>query len=83
MWSAISLWAFNLAALLVYAVLAYRDVAAGGSVASWIIGVPLLYFAAILVLCASYFVIAWVWRARRPPNVRIGWRRTLRLLWRE
>ncbi len=83
MWSAISLWAFNLAALLVYAVLAYRDVAAGGSVASWIIGVPLLYFAAILVLCVSYFVIAWVWRARRPPNVRIGWRRTLRLLWRE
>ena len=83
MWSAISLWAFNLAALFVYAVFAYRDVTAGGSVMSWIAGVPLLYFGAILFLCASYFVIAWVWRARRPPNVRIGWRRTLRLLWRE
>jgi triacylglycerol esterase/lipase EstA (alpha/beta hydrolase family) len=83
MWSAVSLWAFNLAALLVYAAFAYRDVAAGGSVLRWIVGVPLLYFGAILFLCASYFAIAWIWRARRPPHVRIGWRRTLRLLWRE
>jgi triacylglycerol esterase/lipase EstA (alpha/beta hydrolase family) len=83
MWSAVSLWAFNLAAIAVYAVLAYRSVAAGGSLARWIVGVPLLYFGAILFLCASYFAIAWIWRARRPPNVRIGWRRTLRLLWRE
>jgi pimeloyl-ACP methyl ester carboxylesterase len=83
MWSAIALWAVNLAAIAVYAVLAHRDVAAGGSPLRWIVGVPLLYFGAILALCASYFVIAWIWRARRPPNVRIGWRRTLRLLWRE
>jgi triacylglycerol esterase/lipase EstA (alpha/beta hydrolase family) len=83
MWSAISLWAFNLAALVLYALLAHRAVAAGGSVAAWVVGVPLLYFGAILALCACYFVIAWVWRARRPPSVRIGWRRTLRLLWRE
>ena len=83
MWSAISLWAFNLAALAIYAVLAYRDVAAGGSLLRWIVGVPLLYLGAILFLCVSYFAIAWIWRARRPPHVRIGWRRTLRLLWRE
>ena len=83
MWPAVSLWAFNIAALAIYAALATRSVRAGSAVAPWIIGVPLLYFGAILFLCASYFAIAWIFRARRPVNVRIGWRRTLRLLWRE
>jgi triacylglycerol esterase/lipase EstA (alpha/beta hydrolase family) len=83
MWTAVSLWIFNLAALAVYAIVAARRIAAGSSPALWIFGLPLLYFGTILVLCASYFAIAWIWRARRPRNVRIGFRATLRLFWRE
>ena len=35
------------------------------------------------MLCASYFAIAWLWGSRGPSNVRLGWRRTLRLVWHE
>ncbi|HEX6138578.1 MAG TPA: alpha/beta fold hydrolase [Casimicrobiaceae bacterium] len=83
MWSAVTLWLVNLAALLFYAALAARGVAAGASLAPWLLGAPLLYFAVILFLCAVYFALAWIWRAPRPPGVRIGWRATLRLAWRE
>jgi len=83
MWTAVSLWIGTLAACGVYAALAARDVAAGGSATPWVAGAIVLYFAAILVLCASYFAIAWIWRARRPPGVRIGARGVIRLCWRE
>jgi pimeloyl-ACP methyl ester carboxylesterase len=83
MWTAVSLWVFNVAALALYVSIAARRIAAGGSSVPWIIGLPLLYFAAIFVLCAGYFAIAWIWRARRPRNVRLGLRATLRLGWRE
>ena len=45
--------------------------------------IPLAYFAVVLVLTAAYFALAWFFRARRPPEVRIGMRATLRLVWRE
>jgi predicted alpha/beta hydrolase family esterase len=83
MWTAVSLWVFNAAALALYVWIAAHRIAAGGSPVLWIIGVPLLYFGAIFVLCASYFAIAWIWRARRPRNVRLGLRATLRLWRRE
>ena len=83
MWPAVSLWVLNLGALALYAALAMRSVAAGSPITPWIAGAPLLYFGVVMVPCAIYFAIAWIWRARRPRNVRIGWRRTLRLLWRE
>lgn len=83
MWTAVSLWAFNLAALAVYAMIAAPRIAAGSAPASWLLGPLLLYFGAIFLLCASYFTIAWIWRARRPRSVRLGLRGTLRLCWRE
>ena len=83
MWPAATLWVLNLGGLALYATLAARSVAAGAPLMPWIIGAPLLYFALVMVPCAIYFAIAWFWRARRPRSVRIGWRRTLRLLWRE
>ena len=49
----------------------------------WLIGLVVIYFGIVLFLWAVYFVIAWFFRARRPPQVRIGVRATLRLLWRE
>ena len=49
----------------------------------WVVGVPLVYCAIVLFLCLTYFAIAWLWRARRPPEVQLSWRGTLRLVWRE
>src|SRR5690242_12698027 len=82
MWTAISLWLTTLAAGAVYGVLAVRSVEHGGSAGSWIGGAVALYFGAILFLCASYFAISWIWRARRPREVRLGLRATLKL-WRD
>jgi triacylglycerol esterase/lipase EstA (alpha/beta hydrolase family) len=83
MWTSISLWIITLAAAGAYATLAARNIAAGGPAAPWAAGALLLYFGAILLLCASYFAISWVWRARRPAQVRLGVHGTLRLWWRE
>jgi triacylglycerol lipase len=83
MWTAVTLWLAAIAGASVYAIVAYRSIAAGDSALPWIGGVFLLYFAIVLFLCTVYFTIAWLWRARRPREVRIGWRSTLRLVWRE
>ena len=83
MWTAITLWFINLGALALYVVVAQRAIARGGAVSPWIVGAPLIYFGLVLFLCAVYFGVAWFWRARRPLEVRIGARATLRLVWRE
>ena len=83
MWTAISLWIATVAALAVYGAFAAHDFARGGSATLWVLGAFALYFGAILLLCASYFTITWLWRARRPPAVRLGVRGTLRLWGRE
>ena len=83
MWTAVTLWLAAIAGASVYAIVAFRLIAAGDSALPWIGGVFLLYFGIVLFLCAVYFTIAWLWRARRPREVRIGLRATLRLIWRE
>jgi pimeloyl-ACP methyl ester carboxylesterase len=83
MWTAMSLWLVGVGALAVYAAFAARAVVAGGSLAPWVLGAVALYLGAILLLCASYFTVSWVWRARRPREVRLGVRQTLRLWWDE
>ena len=83
MWTAISLWIINGGGLAAYAWLASRAIARGGSPVLWALGAPLLYFGIVLVLCLLYFAVAWFWRARRPHDVQIGARATLRLFWRE
>jgi pimeloyl-ACP methyl ester carboxylesterase len=83
MWTAAVLWAAALGGGAVYALAALRSVAAGASPLPWIAGAIVAYFGAVLFLCAVYFAIAWFWRARRPREVRIGPRATLRLVFRE
>ncbi|MDE2004308.1 MAG: hypothetical protein KGJ25_12340, partial [Betaproteobacteria bacterium] len=39
--------------------------------------------AGLAVMTAVYFALAWIFRSPRPPEARIGLRRTLRLVWRE
>ncbi|HEV2219072.1 MAG TPA: hypothetical protein VGV08_00810, partial [Casimicrobiaceae bacterium] len=79
MWTAATLWITTLAAGLVYALVAARSLRPAGSVAAWILGAPLLYFAGIAAMTAVYFALAWIFRSPRPPEARIGLRRTLRL----
>jgi triacylglycerol esterase/lipase EstA (alpha/beta hydrolase family) len=83
MWTAISLWIINVGGLVAYAWFAAREVAEGAPLIPWILGAPVLYFGIVLVLCLLYFAVAWFWRARRPHDVQIGARATLRLFWRE
>ena len=83
MWTSISLWVVTLAAAVAYAAVAAHHIASGRPAVLWAAGALLLYFGAILLLCASYFAISWVWRARRPREVRLGVRGTLRLWWHE
>ena len=83
MWTAVSLWLTTLGLGAAYAALAVRGVMHGGHVAPWIVAPVVLYFGAILLLCVSYFTISWIWRARRPHDVRLGVRATLRLWWDE
>jgi pimeloyl-ACP methyl ester carboxylesterase len=83
MWSAVTLWVLHLALVSLYAAIAARHVGAGEAPLPWILGLPAIYFGIVFFLWAVYFAIAWFWRARRPREARIGWRRTLRLLWRE
>jgi triacylglycerol esterase/lipase EstA (alpha/beta hydrolase family) len=83
MWTAVTLWLAAIAGMSGYAIVAWRSVAAGSAAWPWIGGVFVLYFGIVLFLCGVYFAIAWLWRARRPREVRIGWRATFRLVWRE
>jgi triacylglycerol esterase/lipase EstA (alpha/beta hydrolase family) len=83
MWTAVTLWIVSAAGAAAYALIAADGLARGESRIGWLLGAPIAYFGVVLALCALYFAIGWLWRARRPPDVRIGARATLRLLWRE
>jgi pimeloyl-ACP methyl ester carboxylesterase len=80
-WTARSLSLVTLAALVAYVAVAVRYVRDAVALAAWLAAIPVVYFVAIAVLCALYFAVAWIFRARRPPAMRIGMRATLRLVW--
>ncbi|MGE5090343.1 MAG: esterase/lipase family protein, partial [Candidatus Levyibacteriota bacterium] len=44
-------------------------------------GAPLLYACAIATMTAIYFVLAWIFRSRRPRDLQLGVVQTLRLVW--
>jgi triacylglycerol lipase len=79
MWSALVA-----AAVLVAGFVAYvrgappvHDVA---SAARLLAGAALIYCVIVAVFVAAYFALAWIWRAERPADARIGGRATLRLV---
>ena len=78
-----TLWAAGLAVTFVYVVVAARAVAEGGSIVPWVIGVPLAYLGFVFILTATYFAVAWIFRAPRPRELWLTPRRTLHLAWRE
>ena len=72
MWTAATLWVSVLAVGFAYALAAARSIAAGGSLAAWIVGAALLYACAIAAMTAIYFALAWIFRSPRPPDMRLG-----------
>jgi triacylglycerol esterase/lipase EstA (alpha/beta hydrolase family) len=83
MWTAVTLWVGTLAGAALYVWIAVRAIAAGSPSTPWIFGIAAIYFGSVLFLWGVYFTLAWFFRARRPREVRIGLRATVRLLWRE
>ena len=82
MWTSISLALATLGGAVVY-LIAARHFTHGAAIVPWIVAIPVVYLAVVLWLCALYFAIAWAFRARRPPAMRIGARGTLTLVLRE
>jgi pimeloyl-ACP methyl ester carboxylesterase len=79
MWSALVAAAVLVAGFVAYArgAAPVHDVA---SAARLLAGAALIYCGIVAVFVAAYFVLAWIWRAERPADARIGWRTTLRLM---
>jgi len=80
MWSARAIALTLLAGAGVYAALVWPWLARG--VPWWALGLGgvVLYAAVIALLVALYFAVAWLYRAPRPPQARIGFGATLRLV---
>ena len=83
MWTAVALWSVSIGGVALYAAWAAPALARGVSPWIVVVGALAIYFALIAVFMSVYFAIAWAWRSPRPPPMRIGVRRTLRLVWRE
>jgi pimeloyl-ACP methyl ester carboxylesterase len=80
MWSAWTLTCLIGGGLALYAAWALHLAAHGTPLWLLLAGAPLIYFGLILAFMALYFVVAWIYRAERPPQARIGVAATLRLV---
>lgn len=81
MWSAWIVAVVLVAACAGYAAwVAVPAVAHGASAWPYVAAVPLIYFAVLALFVAWYFALAWIFRAPRPPEARIGLRATVRLV---
>jgi pimeloyl-ACP methyl ester carboxylesterase len=83
MWSASAVAASFAVGLYVYALLAADLYVRGAPLWALVVGVPLVYLAILALFVAWYFTLAWLFRARRPRDARIGPGATLRLVWLE
>ncbi len=79
MWTAISLWLLNIGGTAIYVALALRAVGAGAPAWPFVVAFPFVYFALLLVFVVTYFIIAWWFRAQRPPDVHLSWPQRLAL----
>jgi pimeloyl-ACP methyl ester carboxylesterase len=55
----------------------------GGAVWWFVLGAPVAYFMPALALVTLWFVVSWIWRTPRPPEVRLGLAGTARLYFAE
>jgi triacylglycerol esterase/lipase EstA (alpha/beta hydrolase family) len=80
MWTAISLWLVIGGGLAVYAAWAAVNVAQGASWLGYVLAAPLVYLAVPLFFTMQWFALAWIYRSPRPPERRLGFAATLRLV---
>src|SRR5690348_17137772 len=81
MWSAVSIVVLFALGGALYAAWAWPAIANGTAVWPYVLGVPAVYLAIVAFCVAWYFVLAWIFRARRPRDMQIGFAATLRLIW--
>jgi triacylglycerol esterase/lipase EstA (alpha/beta hydrolase family) len=83
MWTAVTLLVAYGAIFGLYAWWAIGHIAAGASLLPFLLALPFVYLAVPLLVVLVWFGLAWVFRAERPPEVRLGPAGTLRLFWHE
>ena len=83
MWTALTIAGVLAAGFALYGALALAAHAAGTPAWLLVAGAPALYLVVLALFVASYFVLAWIFRARRPAAMRIGVGATVRLVWLE
>lgn len=83
MWTAITLWLVHIAAVAIYVTCAWHAVTAGAAWLPWLLALPVAYAALVLAITLFEFTLAWVLRAPRTPEQRIGSAQTARMIVRE
>ena len=81
MWTAAALVFLLAFGSTLYAAWAWPADAQGASVWAFVLGAVGVYLCVIAFFVAWYFVLAWIFRARRPRDMQIGVAGTLRLVW--
>ena len=83
MTTAIVLWFLIGGGVACYVGWSAAAVAAGANPWAFVAGAPLVYAAVLVTITATWFALAWRFRAQRPPEVRIGLAASVRLFWDE
>ena len=83
MTTAIALWVLIGGGIACYVGWFAAAVAAGANPWPFILGAPLAYVSALVTITATWFALAWSFRAMRPPDMRIGGAASVRLFWDE
>ncbi len=83
MTTAVALWLLGGGSLILYSGWAAISIAGGAGPWWYVAGLPLLYLAGLLAITLTWFALAWVFRAARPPEMRIGVVASIGLVWGE
>lgn len=83
MWTALTIAIAYVAIFAAYAWWAFERIGAGATAWPFLVGWPVVHFAVPLLVVLASFLVAWLCRAQRPPDVRLSWRGALRLFWNE
>lgn len=81
--TAIVLWLLAAGGVVGYGAWTAKAVAGGGSLWWYLVGAPLVYIGVFGAITVGWFVLAWIFRAVRPPDRRIGLAASIRLFWDE
>jgi triacylglycerol esterase/lipase EstA (alpha/beta hydrolase family) len=83
MTTARALWLVIGGAVVLYVGWAVAAIAGGASSWGFVAGALFLYAAILLSITATWFALAWIFRAPRPLEKQVGFRASVRLFWNE